>query len=234
MTPAVDFVSVREDDVSSDALELPMESPETVSPPATEGTVEYPERLLLSRLKRGDAQAFEMLVKGHQHRVYDFCVRMMVDREEAFDLTQEIFLSIHQHLGDFRHDAKLSTWIFRIAKNHCLNRLKYLKRRGRGRSDEYGESNELAITESQGGQRQPDEALESARLRALVQKAIAGLEDDQRMLVALRDIEGLSYEEIIDITDLPEGTVKSRLHRAREKLAGILEALEAQGQGRGE
>ena len=123
MTPAVDFVSVREDDVSSDALELPMESPETVSPPATEGTVEYPERLLLSRLKRGDAQAFEMLVKGHQHRVYDFCVRMMVDREEAFDLTQEIFLSIHQHLGDFRHDAKLSTWIFCIAKNHCLNRL---------------------------------------------------------------------------------------------------------------
>lgn len=209
--------------MSSDALELPAELVET---PAPEGTVEYPERLLLTRLRRGDAHAFEMLVKSQQHRVYDFCVRMVADREEAFDLTQEIFLSIHQHLNDFRHDSKLSTWMFRIAKNHCLNRLKYLKRRGRGRSDEYGEANEVAITEAQGGTAKPDEALEAERLKALVQKAITQLDEDQRLLVALRDIEGLSYEEIIDITELPEGTVKSRLHRAREKLAGILEALD--------
>jgi RNA polymerase sigma factor (sigma-70 family) len=89
--------------------------------------------------------------------VYDFCVRMVGDREEAFDLTQEIFISIHQHLDKFRADAKLTTWIFRISRNHCLNRIKYLKRRGRGRSEEFGETNELSITESLGGSSRPDE-----------------------------------------------------------------------------
>jgi RNA polymerase sigma-70 factor (ECF subfamily) len=148
------------------------------------------------------------------------------EREEAFDLTQEIFMSIHQHMEKFRADAKLSTWIFRIAKNHCLNRIKYLKRRGRGRSEEYGEANELSITESLGGSARPDEAIAAERDRALVHRAIAELDDDQRVLVVLRDVEGLSYEEIMEITELAEGTVKSRLHRAREKLGTILARLE--------
>ncbi len=89
----------------SELLELPAraEAVEEGPPPAdAHGSVEYPERLLLGRLKRGDAAAFEMLVKAHQDRVYDFCVRMLGDREEAFDLTQEIFISIHQHLDQFR------------------------------------------------------------------------------------------------------------------------------------
>jgi RNA polymerase sigma-70 factor (ECF subfamily) len=168
-----------------------------------------------------------VLVKNNQDRVYDFCVRMLADREEAFDLTQEIFISVHKHLDKFRADAKLTTWIYRIARNHCLNRLKYLKRRGRGRSDEYGESNELSITESLGGgPQQPDAAVMGKNDRALVHRAIQELDEDQRSLVVLRDVEGLSYEEIMDITELPEGTVKSRLHRAREKLAGILTRLE--------
>jgi len=161
-------------------------------------------------------------------------VRMLSDREEAFDLTQEIFLSVHQNLDKFRADAKLSTWIFRIARNHCLNRLKYLKRRGRGRSDEYGEANELSITESMGGSNRPDEAVLAAREKALVHRAIAELEEDQRSLVVLRDVEGLRYAEIMDITELPEGTVKSRLHRAREKLVGILARLESGPDNRGD
>ncbi|MDY7229963.1 RNA polymerase sigma factor [Hyalangium rubrum] len=184
------------------------------------------ERVLLSRLRRGDPDAFEVLVREHQDRVYDFCVRMLGDREEAHDLVQEIFVSIHQNLGKFREDAKLSTWIFRISKNQCINRLKYLKRRGRGRSDEYGEVGEDVLSGAIGAPPTPDAALESSRERARVQWAISQLEPDARMLVALRDIEGLSYEEIIEITELPEGTVKSRLHRAREKLADLLGQLE--------
>ncbi len=223
-----------EDEVSSDALELPATAMEEGEGPPLEATVEYPERLLISRLRRRDPSAFEMLVKAHQDRVYDFCVRMLADREEAFDLTQEIFISIHQHLEKFRADAKLSTWIFRIARNHCLNRLKYLKRRGRGRSDDFAETNELAITESMGGSARPDDAVSAARERELVHKAIQELEEDQRALVVLRDVEGLSYEEIMDITELPEGTVKSRLHRAREKLAHILERLESSFSGKGD
>jgi RNA polymerase sigma-70 factor (ECF subfamily) len=184
------------------------------------------ERVLLSRLRRGDPEAFEVLVREHQDRVFDFCVRMVGDREEANDLVQEIFVSVHQNLGRFREDAKLSTWIFRISKNQCINRLKYLNRRGRGRSDEYEQVGEAALSGALGAPLLPDAALASARERARVQWAISKLEPDARMLVALRDIEGLSYEEIIDITELPEGTVKSRLHRAREKLADLLGRLE--------
>lgn len=221
-------VSLWEDDkVASDALELPAEAVDGDALTDPGATVEYPERLLVARLRRRDPGAFELLVKAHQDRVYDFCVRMLADREEAFDLTQEIFISIHQHLDKFRADAKLSTWIFRIARNHCLNRLKYLKRRGRGRSDDFDETNELAITESMGGSARPDEAVSAARERELVHRAIQELDEDQRSLVVLRDVEGLSYEEIMEITELPEGTVKSRLHRAREKLAGILARLES-------
>jgi RNA polymerase sigma-70 factor (ECF subfamily) len=184
------------------------------------------ERLLVARLRRGDPEAFETFVRTHQDRLYDFCLRMLGDREEANDVVQDVFVSAHQHLARFREDARLSTWLFRIGKNHCINRLKYLKRRGRGRSEEYGEENEGALADALGPSPGPDAALETARERARVQWAISQLEPDARMLVALRDIEGLSYEEIIDITELPEGTVKSRLHRAREKLAQLLGRLE--------
>jgi RNA polymerase sigma-70 factor, ECF subfamily len=185
------------------------------------------ERVLLSKLRRRDPGAFEALVREHQDRVFDFCVRMLGgDREEASDLVQEIFVSVHQNLDRFRADAKLSTWILRIAKNQCLNRLKYLKRRGRGRSDGFEEVGEAALNDAVGAPARPDEALDAAREREQVHRAISKLDEDQRMLVVLRDIEGLSYEEIVEITELAVGTVKSRLHRAREKLAEILAGLD--------
>ena len=92
---------------------------------------------------------------------------------------------------------------------------------------------EQAISEALGPPGQPDELMEVARQKALIHRAVSQLDDDQRVLVVLRDIEGLSYEEIVEITDLAEGTVKSRLHRAREKLAGILANLEAGGKDGG-
>ncbi len=125
------------DDVPSDVLEVLAAMLAEAQAPAL-ADPGLSDRVLLSKLRRNDPSAFETLVRLHQDRVYDFCVRMLNDREEAFDLTQEIFLSIHQNVDKFRADAKLTTWIFRISRNHCLNRLKYLKRRGRGRSDEFG------------------------------------------------------------------------------------------------
>lgn len=187
---------------------------------------ESSERLLLARLRRKDPDAFELLVRQHQDRVYDFCVRMLSDREEAVEVVQDIFLSVHQHVGTFRSDSRLSTWILRIAKNHCINRLKYLRRRGRGRSDVFEDVSESALNDSAGAPTRPDELMESARERIRVQRAISKLDEDQRALVVLRDIEGLSYDEIVEITELAEGTVKSRLHRAREKLADILSQME--------
>lgn len=225
------------DDVPSDVLEVPAAMLAESPAPAPSSELEAQrasERVLLARLRRHDASAFEQLVRLHQDRVYDFCVRMLNDREEAFDLTQEIFLSVHQNVDKFRADAKLTTWIFRISRNHCLNRLKYLKRRGRGRSEEFGEANEGDISESLGGSQSPDDAVGRKRERQLVHQAIEHLDEEQRSLVVLRDVEGLSYDEIMEITELPEGTVKSRLHRAREKLAGILAKLESTFADRGE
>ncbi|WP_373371223.1 RNA polymerase sigma factor [Stigmatella ashevillensis] len=195
-------------------------------PTGATGSPGAAERVLLARLRQGEPEAFEELVREHQDRVYDFCVRMLGDREEAHDLVQEIFVSVHQNLRKFREDAKLSTWLFRISKNQCLNRLKYLNRRGRGRSAEYVDVGEKELSGVLEAPPTPDAMLDAARERARVQRAISQLEPDARMLVALREIEGLSYEEIVDITELPEGTVKSRLHRAREKLADILGRLE--------
>lgn len=206
--------------------ERPPASPPS-APVSASTNEDVSERVLVSKLRRGDSVAFELLVRTHQDRVYDFCVRMVTDREEAFDLTQEIFFSIHQNLEKFRADSKLITWVFRIAKNHCLNRLKYLKRRGRGRSDELAEVNERSMVESMEAVQRPDDALCAQKERQIVHWAIAQLDEDQRVLVVLRDVEGLSYEEIIEVTELPEGTVKSRLHRAREKLGGILAKFEA-------
>src|SRR3712207_3599888 len=141
------------------------------------------DRLLLARLRRKDPDAFEQLVRQHQDRVFDFCVRMLGDREEAVELVQDIFLSVHQHVGTFRMDSRLSTWILRIAKNHCINRLKYLRRRGRGRSDAFEDVSESALNDSAGAPTRPDEAVESARERRRVQVAIGKLDEDQRALV---------------------------------------------------
>jgi RNA polymerase sigma-70 factor (ECF subfamily) len=188
------------------------------------------EHGLLARLRRRDAGTFEALVRQHQDRVYHFCCRMLGDQAEAAELTQEVFLSAHQHLDTFRAEATVSTWLYRIARNQCLNRLTHLRRRGGGRQEPYDEASELAITEAQGGAVRPDEALEARREQIRVQRAIAQLDEHARALVILRDLEGLSYEEIVGITGLPEGTVKSRLHRAREKLAGLLGAVDPAGE----
>ena len=173
-------------------------------------------------VRETDGAAFAKLVRDYQDRIFDFCVRMLGDREEALEIVQEIFVSVHQALPTFRADCKVSTWLYRISKNHCLNRLKYLDRRGRGRSEELEGVPEAALMQAVDSPQKPDDALVAEHERELVQRAISKLEPDQRALVALRDIEGLSYEEIVEVTELPLGTVKSRLHRAREKLAELL------------
>lgn len=183
------------------------------------------EQNLLGRLRRGDERAFADLIRQHQDRVFDLVYRMTGDREEALDLSQEIFVAVCNAVGRFRGESRLATWIFRVARNHCLNRLKYLGRREHGRSTEISNVPEDALEASVPSVR-PDEAVLREEERALVQRAIAELDVDHRLLVVLRDVEGLSYHEIAAIAELPEGTVKSRLHRARAILADLLERLE--------
>lgn len=174
--------------------------------------------VLLDRARRGDERAFAHLLRLHQNRVYDLLVRMLGDRAEAEDVTQEVFVAFHRALPAFRGDSRVSTWLFRIAKNHCLNRLKYRSRRGEGQHVELDALDRAGAE----GPEAPDRALERRRTGARVQAAIATLPEEQRLVVVLRDIEGLSYEEIAAVLEQPEGTVKSRLHRGRLALARML------------
>jgi RNA polymerase sigma-70 factor (ECF subfamily) len=174
------------------------------------------ERTLLRRLRDRDERAFRELVETHRDRVFNITYRMLGDRAEAEDVAQEVFISVFKTIDTFREEAKFSTWLYRVTVNHCKNRIKYLARRHDRDRDELDEtSHETNGAAGVPRHVQPDRALEGAQLEVLLQEAIAHLDDDQRVVVVLRDVEDLSIEEICDITGLPDGTVKSRLHRAR-------------------
>ncbi len=177
------------------------------------------ERMLLGRLRERDESAFRELVAEHRERVFNVTVRMLGNRAEAEDVAQEVFISVFKTIDTFREDSKLSTWLYRVAVNHCKNRIKYLARRHQRDHDELDETQEggdgNGVMGAQSTPRRPDRQLEGAQIDRIMQDAIAELEEDHRVLVVLRDIEDLSMEEICEITGLPDGTVKSRLHRAR-------------------
>jgi RNA polymerase sigma-70 factor (ECF subfamily) len=184
------------------------------------------DRRLVSALKRGEEAAFELLVRLHQHRVYGLCLRMLADRAEAEDLAQEVFISVFRNIQTFREESLLSTWIYRITRNHCLNRLKFLRRRAHERQQPLEDTRQAdlageSLADPVAGSRlqRPDRAIEGRELESRVLQELAGMSEDHRELVVLRDLEQLTYEEIQDITGLAEGTVKSRLHRARMELA---------------
>lgn len=180
------------------------------------------ERLLIRRLRERDEKAFREIVEMYGDRVFNLTYRMLGNREEAEDLAQEVFIAVFKYIDNFRGDSKFSTWLYRITANHCKNRIKYLARRYDRSRSEYDE------TYSQGGVEsdltaprsapRPDKHLEGLQLERLMQQCLAELDEDQRILIVLRDINELSYTEICEITNLPEGTVKSRLHRARAAL----------------
>ncbi len=183
----------------------------------------YEEDLVL-RLKRRDEAAFTELIRLYEKRIFQLVLRMLQDRGEAEDVAQDVFLTVFKSIDSFRGDSKLSTWLYRVATNHCKNRIKYLERRARGKKTELDDLSEHDRVESASMSAsshiaRPDQQAEANQMEALMRRAIAQLDEDQRELVILRDVENLSYEEIQEITGLPEGTVKSRLHRARLQLA---------------
>jgi RNA polymerase sigma-70 factor (ECF subfamily) len=171
---------------------------------------------LVARLQASDPRAFEELVIAYQHRVFAVAARMLGNRAEAEEIAQEVFLRVHRAIRLFRGDAKLSTWMYSIASRLCLNRLARAERRLTREEDET-----LArVPDGVGG---ADEALAQRQLQAALFQAIAALPEDRRIVVVLRDLEGLSYDEIAQVLDLEPGTVRSRLHRARLELRERLE-----------
>jgi len=180
------------------------------------------ERVLIRKLRDRDEKAFREIVELYRNRVYNLTFRMLGNSEEAEDVAQEVFITVFKSIDSFRGDSKFSTWLYRVTANHCKNRIKYLARRHDRDKSEFDETVDRdqasgALTGPNPSPR-PDRHLEAMELEKVMREAISKLDENQRLLIILRDIEELSYEEICTITDLAEGTVKSRLHRARMAL----------------
>ncbi len=190
------------------------------------------ETRLVQRLKRREELAFHELVIRHQRAIYGLCLRMIGQPTEAEDVAQDVFVRSFLAIDTFRGDSSLGTWLYRIAINLCKNRLKYLGRRRTSSAQTVDDVPEGELVRSVAGglsvgepAPRPDEALSGNQTEHLIQRALATVEPDFRELLVLRDIEGLSYAEVMTITGLAEGTVKSRLHRARAALKSAYEAL---------
>ncbi|MFH0822286.1 MAG: sigma-70 family RNA polymerase sigma factor [Pseudomonadota bacterium] len=173
---------------------------------------------LVRECVRGNRDAFNALVEKYQRRIYNLAYRFVGDPEEANDLAQEIFTAAYENLKKFRGDSKFSTWLFQIGANRGKNRFKYLKRRGhfinRGSSNLEDDA-EVQPRELPDDGLNPETLLAGRQIQKIVQDAINELDPDHKEIVILRDIEGFSYDEIAKMLNLPEGTTKSRLHRAR-------------------
>jgi RNA polymerase sigma-70 factor (ECF subfamily) len=182
----------------------------------------------IERLKRGDATAFEILVAERSGEIYGLLYRLTENGEEARDLTQETFLRAFQSIEHFRGDADLRTWIYRIAINQARNRWRWWRRRRRNSTvsldsaDERGK-NPLSGALSADRGNTPEQATLAHERERVLRAALATLGRHYREAVILRDIEGLSYEEVAATLRISVGTVKSRLARGRSALRRKLE-----------
>ncbi len=195
-----------------------------------EAMVLEPRELALSeRLRAGEIDAFSELVTEFQPLVYSVTLRIVRDPEEARDMTQETFLRIYRHFDRFRGEASLKTWVCRIAVNQALNSQRWWKRRRRAEThsldEPLGQEGDdrlsLGATLASPADSPEAEAITHERQRQ-IERALGELKKDFRIAVALRDIEGMSYEEIASILEISVGTVKSRIARGREMLRAHL------------
>ena len=164
------------------------------------------------RLQRGETDAFEPLIRRHQKTIFNLVYRMLGDYDEAAEVSQEVFLSAYRAIGTFRGDANFSTWLYRIALNHATTRRKSLNLR---QQRYVAIENSEPATDPQLG---PAETMEKKEVRERVQQALNSLDPDDATVILLRDLHDAPYEEVARVLEIPIGTVKSRLHRARQAL----------------
>jgi RNA polymerase sigma-70 factor (ECF subfamily) len=177
------------------------------------------EQALLQRAQKGDHDAFAALVEEHQRYVYNLAWRVVKSEEEALDLTQETFVRAWTALPNFRGQSQFRTWLYRIVTNLCYNRLPNLRRS----LTELGDDVISEIPETDLLFDNPARGFESRELRSYLHNAIESLDENYRLLISLRYQNELSYEEIANMLNLPLGTVKTGLFRAKEQLRRTLE-----------
>ena len=181
------------------------------------------EARLVQAIRAGDGDAFETLVREHQTRVYNLALRMTGNPEDALDVSQETFLKAWRTLGQFRGDCSLGSWLYRIASNLSIDLLRKAKRRQTEKlvslEDPREDGRPLELPDVSGD---PQLLLERAEGRQAVLECLDRLPREQKLILVLRDVNGLSYEEIGETMNLELGTVKSRIFRARARLANLL------------
>lgn len=185
---------------------------------------ENEEQLIEASLK-GDIEAYEQLIKAYEKKIYALCLHLLKDSEEAYDAAQEVCIKIWKQLGSFKGQSKLSTWIYRMTTNQCLDLLRKHKRKTQDISlfiDEE-EGKEEKLTEQTEIWKDMSHHMEQKELGEVIHQGISELKEDYRVMIVMRDIEAYSYEEIADILEISIGTVKSRLSRARSALKKIFE-----------
>ena len=180
------------------------------------------EAQIVQRVLQGDVNAFEKLVLEYEKSVYAITQRMTGNAEDAADMTQETFIKAYNSLSSFRGDSKFSVWLYRIATNVCLDFLRSRSRKptvSLSVEDDDGEEVELDIADES---QSPERLLERGLTRDAVRRGLNALSPEYRQILLLREMQGLSYEEIADVLTLEVGTVKSRIFRARKRLCAFL------------
>jgi RNA polymerase sigma-70 factor (ECF subfamily) len=187
------------------------------------------ERGLVELCRRGDAEAFARLVSLHESMVYNLSARLLGDAEDARDLSQDVFLQVYRQLGRFEGRSSLKTWIYRIVVNQARNRQRWWRRRRRERSCPIEDMTQADHARAAAGRPDADAPYErlarAERVRHL-QQALLRVSFDHRAILLLREVEGLGCDEIAVALEVPEGTVKSRLARARASLREQVVGLE--------
>jgi len=180
------------------------------------------EHIYIRKAKNGDMAAFEFLVTAHEKKIYNMAYRYTGNVQDAEDITQEVFLRVFRSLSGFKEESSFSTWIYRITSNVCID----YSRKKPGKT---GNLISIDSTDEEGHEIQirgeafsPEEEYDKREIREAIADAILKLPDNHRQAIILRDINGLSYDEIAKILDISEGTVKSRIARARGQLCKIL------------
>ncbi len=175
-------------------------------------------------LETNDSGAFERLLLKYQDRVYNFCLRYLGNEADASDCTQDIFIRIYQNLNSFRFESKFSTWLYRITLNTCKNMKSSKAYRMEQTAVRNGIGDEILNPnlEILNNNSNPNTLIQNKELNEILQNAINTLKGKQKTVLILRDLDGHSYEEIVSITGLKLGTVRSTLNRARLKVAGII------------
>jgi len=189
------------------------------------------DAMLVEQFRKGDSAAMERLIVKYQNRIYNTVLKMCADPDDAAELTQETFVKIMQNVHKFEGRSGFYTWAFRIAVNltinHCQRSSRLAVRSLDAEQEQYDSQDRQALKDYLSDASSPDAAdvVQQKELYELATRALMKLEDAQRAVIILRDIEGMSYARIAEVLDIELGTVRSRLSRARSKLREVLEAI---------